>query len=391
MILDLDGFKEVNDSLGHSAGDALLKEVAARLHATCKDAITVARLGGDEFVALLKGDRVQAAGASAQRLVDAVSQPIVFAGQTIQIGASVGVALSPAHGSAPEDLLSAADLALYKAKGAGKGRSEVFVPALRDVAVARRALRSELFQAFQKGEFELYYQPQVLIRTRDLIGAEALMRWNHPQRGLLAPDAFMDVLAEKPIAAEVGEWTIRTACRQAAEWRHRSPNFRISVNLFESQLRSMRLLTAVQGILEETRLPPAALNLEIVENILLQNDPNTLALLHDLRIAGVGLAFDDYGTGFASLSLLKRYPVSCLKIDRSFIRDVNVDPEDAAVVNAVVYLGKSFGLDVVAEGVETEAQLSFLRRSGCVEAQGYLFGRPMPAKDFQKAFLSRAA
>ena len=217
------------------------------------------------------------------------------------------------------------------------------------------------------------------------------MRWNHPQRGVLTPAAFMDVLAEKPIAAQVGEWTIRTACRQAAEWRAHSPKFRISVNLFEAQLRSMRLLTAVQGILLETRLPPAALKLEIVENILLRNDPNTMKLLHDLRTMGVELAFDDYGTGFASLSLLKRFPVSCLKIDRSFVRDVNVDPEDAAVVNAIIYLGKSFGLGIVAEGVETEAQLSFLRQCGCLEAQGYLFGRPMPAKDFEGAFLRWAA
>ncbi len=201
----------------------------------------------------------------------------------------------------------------------------------------------------------------------------------------------MDVLSQKPSAASVGEWVLRTACKQAAEWRTQVPNFRIGVNLFEAQFRAGRLLTSVREALAESRLPAEALELEIVENILLRDDRTTLKLLHDLRDLGVGLAFDDYGTGFASLSLLKRYPVSRLKIDRSFVRDVNTDAEDAAVVNAVIYLGKSFGLEVIAEGVETEAQLDFLKKSHCAEAQGYLFGKPMPAAAFTSKFLAARA
>ncbi|MGI4811973.1 MAG: putative bifunctional diguanylate cyclase/phosphodiesterase [Janthinobacterium lividum] len=387
LLLDLDSFKEVNDTLGHSAGDAVLREVAARLRITCHDAIMVARLGGDEFVALLPGDDVREAAAIAEQLVAAISEPYDFAGQRIEIGVSIGVSLAPMHSSRSDELLSAADLALYKAKAAGRGRYELFTPAFREVAVARRAFERELRLAFENGEFELFYQPQVATRTRKLTGSEALMRWHHPLRGLLSPASFMEVLSKKPSADAVGEWTLRTACKQAAQWRAIVPNFRISVNLFEAQLRSGRLLSVVQKILAETGLPPEALELEIVENILMYNDNTTLKLLHDLRGIGIGLAFDDYGTGFASLSLLKRYPVSRLKIDRSFVRDVNSDPEDAAVVKAVIYLGKSFGLEVIAEGVETEAQLEFLTKSRCTEAQGYLFGKPAPATKFTSDFV----
>jgi diguanylate cyclase (GGDEF)-like protein/PAS domain S-box-containing protein len=388
LLLDLDGFKEVNDTLGHSAGDAVLKEVAARLKAACDNAIMVARLGGDEFVALLPGDDERQASAVAARLVGAITDRYEFAGQTAEVGVSIGIALAPQHSARSEELLGAADLALYRAKASGRGRYEIFAPALREVAVARRAFQLELRHAFENNEFELFYQPQVSIGDRRLTGAEALIRWNHPQRGLLTPASFIDVLSQKPTAAAIGEWILRTACRQAVEWRQSVPGFRIGVNLFEVQFRSGRLLTAVQEILEEDKLPPDALELEIVENIFLHNDPATLRLLHDLRDLGVGLSLDDYGTGFASLSLLKRYPVSRLKIDRSFVRDVNTDPEDAAVVNAVLYLARSFGMEVIAEGVETEAQLDFLTQNGCPEAQGYLFGKPVPATEFRDKFIS---
>ncbi|MEO9341045.1 EAL domain-containing protein [Mesorhizobium sp. SB112] len=386
LLLDLDGFKDVNDTLGHSAGDSVIKDVAMRLKAASENAIMVARLGGDEFVALLPGDDERLAKAMAAQLVSVISQPYAFAGERIDIGVSIGVALSPLHSARPEELLSAADLALYRAKAAGKGRYELFEPALREVAVARRAFEQELREAFQNGEFELFYQPQVAVEDRRLTGAEALMRWNHPERGLLSPVSFMDVLSEKPIAPEVGEWVLRSACRQLAEWRKSIPDMRIGVNLFEAQMRSGNLLTIVEEVLVETRLPADALELELVENILLRNDAMTARLLKDLCELGVGLAFDDYGTGFASLSLLKRYPVSRLKIDRSFVRDVNTDPEDAAVVNAVLYLGRSFGMDVIAEGVETQAQLDFLRENNCPQAQGYLFGKPVNASEFAERF-----
>lgn len=391
LLFDLDSFKEVNDTLGHSAGDAVLKDVALRLKSICKDALMLARLGGDEFVALMAGDNVRAAKTLAEKLVLAISKPYEFAGELISIGVSIGLSFAPIHGRRSEDLLGAADLALYKAKAAGKGRYELFVPAFREVAIARRTFERELRLALENSEFELFYQPQIATGTHKLTGAEALMRWRHPTRGLLSPASFMDVLREKPLAAAVGEWALRTACKQAVKWRVDAPDFRISVNLFEAQLRSGRLLAVVREVLAETGLPPEALELEIVENILLRRDKSTVRLLNGLRELGVGLAFDDYGTGFASLSLLKQYPVTRLKIDRSFIRDLNTNPGDAAVVKAVIYLGKSFGLGVIAEGVETQAQVDFLTANDCLEAQGYLFGKPVPSAEFSLRFIFQKA
>ncbi|HEY0331655.1 MAG TPA: EAL domain-containing protein [Rhodopseudomonas sp.] len=390
LLLDLDGFKEVNDTLGHSAGDAVLKSVAQRLSSNCETAIMVGRLGGDEFVALFAGNDAIEIGRAAEDLVAIIREPYEFVGQRIEVGVSIGVARAPMHGSTPEDLLGAADLALYKAKSAGRGRFEFFVPSFREVAVARRAFEKELRHAHENHEFELFYQPQVATRTGELTGAEALIRWNHPERGLLSPTSFIDVLSQKPSAARVGEWVLRTACKQAAEWRAYVPNFRIGVNLFEAQFRSGRMLTTVKSALSDNNLPPAALELELVENVLLRDDSSTLRLLQDLRALGIGLAFDDYGTGYASLSLLKRFPVTRLKIDRSFIRDVNIDPAGAAIVKAIVYLGKSFGLKVIAEGVETEAQRKFLVRSKCEESQGYLFGTPMDAMEFRENLFMRS-
>ena len=391
LLLDLDGFKDVNDTLGHAAGDAVLKDVASRLTTVCADAVMVARLGGDEFVALLKGNDDRAARSLADGLVRALSLPYDFAGKSVEIGVSIGIALSPQHSTRPEELLGAADLALYRAKTAGKGRYEVFAPALREFAVARRAFELELRQAFENAEFELFYQPQIAVADRTVIGAEALIRWNHRDRGLLTPASFIDVLANKPIAPAVGEWVLKTACIQASRWSATVPGFRIGVNLFEAQFRSNQLILSVKNALNESALPASQLELELVENIFLRNDPATDTLLRDLRNLGVGLAFDDYGTGYASLSLLKRYPITRLKIDRSFVHDIHTSKEDGAVVKAVLYLGDSFGMEVIAEGVETEAEFDFLRQNGCRQVQGYLFGKPMAAEEFERRLLSNAA
>lgn len=382
LLLDLDGFKEVNDTLGHSAGDHALIEVASRLRNTCPDAVKLARLGGDEFVALLKGDDPEVARRTAASLVASLARPFEFAGQILDLSASIGVSISPQHSTVPDELLGAADLALYRAKAAGKGRYELFSPMFREVAVARRAFARELRIAFENGEFEIFYQAQVDTVTRRVTGAEALMRWRHPQRGLLSPASFIDVLSEKPSAPAIGEWALRQACEAAASWGLYCPNFHIGVNLFSAQLRSGQLVATIERVLSDTGLPAASLELELVENILLRSDDTTFNTLRALRDMGVGLAFDDYGTGYASLSLLKRLPVTRLKIDRSFIRNVIQDQGDAAVVNAILYLGRSFGLHLIAEGVETEAQLAYLAEHGCGEVQGYLFGHPLPREAF---------
>ena len=387
FLLDLDGFKEVNDTLGHSAGDAVLKQMASRLSLTCSDAKMIARLGGDEFVVLLPSSDERLARATAARLIAAVSSPYEFAGQQIEVGVSIGVALAPQHSDRAGELLSAADLALYRAKAAGKGCFELFAPALREVAVARRAFEVELKAAFEKGQFELYYQPQFSTDDGKLRGAEALIRWNHPERGLLSPASFIEVLGRKPSAPDIGNWVLRTACEQAAKWRAVQPDFRIGINLFEAQFRADRLIGDVEAALTDFDLVPDAVELEIVENILLHNDTPTLDLLRALRDMGIGLAFDDYGTGFASLSILKNYPVSRLKIDRSFIRSLCDDIENQAIVRAILYLGRSFGMQVIAEGVETEDQLDFLRQHDCAEIQGYLFGRPVTAAEFGRQFI----
>lgn len=388
LLIDLDRFKEINDTLGHSAGDAVLKEIALRLRSVCNDAIISARLGGDEFVTLLPGNDLGVAKTRVEALLAAISVPYKYAGKLINIAASIGISVSPQHGTQPEELLGAADLALYRAKADGKGRHELFSPEFRMEQEAKRALEQELRLAFERGEFELYYQPQMDARTQKLKGAEALIRWNHPDRGLLAPVAFIDVLSKKPIAPAVGEWILRTACIQAAAWQKSAPNFRIGVNLFEAQIRSGHLCAEVENILRDTGLPSQQLELEIVENILLNNDGITLNVLQALRKIGVGLSFDDYGTGFASLSLLKRYPVSRLKIDRSFVRDLNTDVEDVAVVKAIIYLAENFGFEVIAEGVETLEQLEFLNENRCGEVQGYLFSKPLSAREFADKFLT---
>lgn len=390
LLFDLDGFKGVNDTLGHFAGDMVLKEVGERLRQTCRSAIIVTRLGGDEFACLLKGDSMRQAQKIACDVIDAITAPIQHDGHMIEIGASVGIALHPQHSSDLQDLMESADLALYRAKMSGKGNFAMFTADMKNIARLRRALEDELRQAFDQGEFELFYQPQFTTADRKLAGAEALLRWNHPTRGVLTPSFFIEVLGKMPLSLSVGEWILETACRDASGWRQMRPDFRISTNLFASQFRAGRLLPTVRKVLAGTGLPPTALEVEIVENTLTTQDAPIVKSLQDLRKMGVGLAFDDYGTGFASLSLLKRYPASRLKIDQSFVRDVGRDPENAAVVKVILYLAKVFGMEAIAEGIETEDQLTFLAAHGCPQVQGFLFGHPVPAKEFFNLYIDTA-
>ena len=390
IAVDLDGFKEINDTLGHSAGDALLKLVAARLLACARPHDTVARLGGDEFALLLPsvGDPL-AAAEMADCVIASLSEPFLVDGETVHIAASAGLAMFPAHGEHAEDLLASADLALYQAKNEGRHCRRFFTPALRRSAVAKRNQELELQRAVAEGELELFYQPQVRAADARLVGAEALLRWRHPERGLISPVAFLPNLEGGRLAGQVGEWVVRTACRQTAAWRTAGlTDFRMGVNLFGVQFRTGDLAATVRDALTESALPPSALELEITENIILRHDDAMITPLKELRDEGVGIAFDDYGTGYASLSQLKRYPLTRLKIDQSFVRHMCDSEEDAAIVRAVILLGRSFGLAVIAEGVETHEQRKMLIAEGCEELQGYLFGRPVDAEAFAQRWAS---
>ncbi|MGX7704236.1 EAL domain-containing protein [Methylobacterium sp. Gmos1] len=393
LMIDLDGFKKVNDTLGHEAGDDLIRQAGARLCACTGKAGLVARMGGDEFAALLPGCDEAAAVTVAGTILHSLSEPFPVDGQTIHIGASIGIALSPEHGPLADGLLASADMALYEAKRAGRHCHRVFTPALRDATLAWTARQQELPRALAAGEFALFYQPQVRLSDRRIVGAEALIRWRHPRLGLLAPGEFLAPLEASRLAAPVGRFVLREACAQAAAWRRAGAgDLRVGVNLFGAQFHSVGLVDEVRAALADSGLPPSSLELEITETIILQHDEALIAPLRALRDLGIGIAFDDYGTGYASLSLLKRFPLTRLKIDRSFVQGMEASGRDEAsreqagrdlaIVRSVLTLGRSFGLSVIAEGVETEAVAGRLLAKGCEEAQGYLFGRPMPAEAF---------
>ena len=388
LILDLDGFKDVNDTLGHAAGDQLLCEIGRRLKASVGAQDLVARMGGDEFAILLAG--VTDTGRAlehAQRIVDVVAGPVVLDGVEVRVAASCGIAIAARDGRGALELVGDADLALYQAKRQGRGQASVFVPALREQANTRRLLGTELHRAVGEGEFVLFYQPQVCMDDGALVGAEALIRWLHPTQGLLSPAAFLPALEAGSLAAAVGAWVLDEACAQAAYWRaHGAPDLRIGVNLFAAQLRVNDLVANVRAALDRHGLPAEALELEVTENIVLDDDEQVLTTLETLRVMGVGVAFDDFGTGYASLSLLKKYPLTRLKIDRSFVKQVHESHRDEAVVRAIVEMTRSFGLDVIAEGIEHEGQRDCLRRMGCHEGQGYLFNPPLPALVFSDTY-----
>lgn len=398
LMLDLDGFKDVNDTLGHSAGDTVLRQVARRLLDCVGAADTVARLGGDEFSILMPDDGPRVAEC-AQRILAAIGAPMAIDGQAVHVTASIGVALCPGDGRQVGDLLSAADLAMYHAKAEGRNCLRFFTSGLRDAVLTRRAFEGEIRRAIEQEEFELFYQPQVRIADGALLGLEALLRWRHPVEGLLSPYRFLSTIESGPFAADVGRWVLATACAHAATLHarlarlpHRThlPPLRMGVNLFGAQFRTGQLAREVMEVLERTRLPPDALELEITENIILQHDELMLEPLRVLRALGVGIAFDDYGTGFASLSLLKRYPITRLKIDRSFVKEICTDHIDAAIVEMVIDLTQKIGIEVIAEGVEEIEQRDALRALGCEVVQGYLYGKPMSVPDLD-AFIAACA
>jgi diguanylate cyclase (GGDEF)-like protein len=388
VMVDLDGFMDVNDTLGHAVGDSILCEVARRLESCVGPDDTIARIGGDEFAIMLpRMDDVARAIEFAEKVNAIIAKPIVIDAQEVRIAASCGVALSPLHALEPMELVGNADLTLSKAKSMGRGRSFAFVPALRMEATARHLYGMALHRAVDDGEFLLFYQPQVRLADGSLTGAEALLRWRHPELGLQSPAAFLPALEGGPLAATVGSWVLDEACAQAALWRRSGAGkFRIGVNLFGAQFRVGDLASEVIETLERHGLPPEALELEITENIALAHDDFALETLRRLHQHGVGIAFDDFGTGYASLSLLKRYPLSRIKIDQSFVQGMLTSKQDASVIRAVLDMARSFDLATIAEGIETDMQHSDLLRQDCDEGQGYLFGRPMPAPQFAETF-----
>ena len=364
----------------------LLREIARRLTALGGAKPTLARMGGDEF-ALLIPDLTdpQQATHLATDILRQIAQPLNVHGQLLRITASCGLASAPAQAQEAMELVGDADLALFKAKRAGRGQYFLFTADLRAEAVARRRYGLELHRAVDEGEFLLFYQPQINLDNGVVTGAEALIRWNHPKRGLLAPAAFLPALEAGPLAATVGSWVINEACAQTAYWRRNgATDFRIGINLFSAQFRTGDLVAEIIEALDRHGLPPQALELEVTENIVLDNDEIIFTMLERLRTYGVGIAFDDFGTGYASLSLLKTYPLTRIKIDRSFVQNMLTSKRDAAVVGAILDMARGFNLETIAEGIETDDLHTTLLNDKCDEGQGYLYGKPMPALQFEK-------
>ncbi len=383
LLLDIDCFKDVNDTLGHPAGDWLLRAVAERLGAAIRQDGTLARLGGDEFAIAQPGlDGPTCAAALAQRLIETLTAPFRLEAQEVHISASVGVAVFPHHSDHADGLVRKADLALYRAKQEGRGRSRLFEPAMDDEVQARRRLESELRRALECEEFVLHYQPQVNLATDRVESVEGLVRWRHPERGLVPPGEFIPAAEASGLIRPLGAWVLSEACRQARAWRDTGLDLVMAVNLSPAQLRHDGMLCEIDTALRASGLDPRCLELEITESLLLErSEGSTDGTLSGLAARGVRLALDDFGTGYSSLASLKRLPVEKIKIDRSFVCDIGRDPEDQAVVRAMVSLGHALGKRVVAEGVENEAQLALLHRLGCDAAQGFMLARPAPAED----------
>ena len=383
MFLDLDDFKNVNDSLGHTVGDRLLQEVALRLVGCIRAEDTVARMGGDEFTVLLS-DVADSRGAStvARKILDSIAEPILIDGRELRATTSIGIAIFPGDGFDAETLLKNADRAMYRAKQFGRNNYQYSTPPPYD---DRATVERRLSEAMQRNEMTLHYQPIVDIASGAVVGAEALIRWNDPQRGLLAPEVFIPLAEESDLIVEIGDWVLRTACAQMKQWHDAGHGqLRLAVNLSPKQFQQRDLAARIAQILQETGFPAVALELEITESTVMQNAEVSLSTMMMLKSMGVRISIDDFGTGYSSLSYLKRFPIDTLKIDQEFVRDLSGDTNDQAIITAVVSMARALKLRVIAEGVETEAQLGFLQREECAEMQGFLYSRPVAASDFEE-------
>lgn len=384
VAVDLDHFKHVNDSLGHDVGDRLLKQAAHRIAMVVRSGDTVARTGGDEFVLLLDrhGSAAQAA-ATVGQVLDALAQPFEETGQRIHIGCSAGIAACPGDGDDAGTLIRRAEIAMYHAKEAGRHTLCFYKVGMGERVAERHALNEALREALEHSQFELHYQPQIALASGQVAGMETLIRWRHPQQGMMRPDRFIGLAEETGLIVPIGAWALRTACLQAAHWHAAGLGaLRVAVNLSSRQFRDAGLVRLVADILHESGLPPPCLELELTESLVMHDVELAIATMQELKAMGVKLAIDDFGTGYSSLAYLKRFPVDVLKIDQSFVRDIARDSAGASMVAAIISLAHELGLRVIAEGVETAQELAFLRSRGCDEVQGYLYSRPVPAADF---------
>ena len=379
IMLDIEGFKLINDTMGLSVGDVLLADVAERLRGFVRESDAVARTGSDEFAILLTGlEKPEDAGVLADKIADAIATPQIVGGQRLMLEVSVGIAIAASDGNEPDLLLGNASLALEGAKGEGRAARRFFEPGMNVRAKARRVLKSDLLKALQAGEFELFYQPLFNLAGQAVTGYEALLRWRHPVRGLVSPADFIPLTEEIGLIVPLGAWVLRQACLDAARW---PDHMKVAVNISSVQFRHPGLVEAVISALAASSIAASRLELEITETVLLNEDDGTLGALHRLRDIGVHISLDDFGTGYSSLSYLRMFPFDKIKIDQSFVRNLDTDASAKPIVKAITGLARNLGIDTTAEGVETQEQLDWLQAQGCNEVQGFLISRPMPVKD----------
>jgi diguanylate cyclase (GGDEF)-like protein len=393
LFIDLDRFKNINDTLGHEAGDRVLKQVAERLRGCLREGDTVGRLGGDEFVVLIEElAQPMHVAAVAQKIIAAVAQPFFLEAHEFHITASIGISTYPDDSKDMQGLLKNADISMYRAKEQGKNNYQFYSVLMNIHTLERLALESDLRRALERNEFVLHYQPKVDIGSGRITGMEALVRWQRPGKELIAPVQFIALAEETGLIVPIGEWVLRTACARNKSWQEQGlPPLRIAVNLSARQFAHENLLQDVARVLRETGLDPAALEFEITESMVMHDPERAVTLLIRLKAMGIHLSIDDFGTGYSSLSYLKRFPIDSVKIDRSFIHDVPGDADDAAITRAIIAMAHSLRLKVIAEGVETEEQLSFLREHGCDEMQGYCFSEPLAEEEFLRLLQNSAA
>lgn len=387
LFLDLDRFKDINDSFGHNIGDMLLIEVADRLKTCIRKTDTIARFGGDEFIIILKKvHEASTVANTAQKIITVLEHPFQISGNEIFITTSTGIAIYPHCGEDSDTLIRNADSAMYRAKDRGRNNYQFFTPEMNAMVQKKFKLERELRYALERNEFELHYQPQIDLKTGRVSGLEALVRWNHPKAGMLHPAEFIEVLEETGLIVPVGEWVLETACAQNRKWQECGlPAHKMAVNLSARQFSHASLVETVSNVLERTGLVAAeSLELEITESLLMEHTRDNNTILSQLKKMGVIISIDDFGTGYSSLSYLKRFSLDTLKIDRSFVMDVPGDPDDVAIVSAIIAMAHSLRLRVIAEGVETLEQLEFLRSQQCDEIQGYLICKPAPAEEIYK-------